>query len=445
MSTKTKENVEELARRAAARKVEPEPSENPTELPFTFTVPELRLGQPAMQPEAPGIPPLKSQERLNVESELHGMDHPPVVPRGKMDILNGLLRGASYGAMDPAKVMSLQQNQQQLDQQAQQEKRRQLVEQLQQMRAGEQQNTQNALLKSQNERANAAEQRSVAQFDENMKQERLTTAGMEQKANQPQFHPIPAGAKGMLIHPDGKVEYVDNPKEAPPQIPGRDIPYPPDVEAQRKRLQPQGAGINTGKGYADLDSTDKARVDAVRDKVASGEYTISQGLSALGGVRGNLGGALTESLESTRVLPTQVRTANSDIERARNLLVPVRRLVDEINKTADLEQKAKKSVQLEQYVQAIGTQFARARGERGVVTDQDVNRVLGLIPGWKSANFAPGYAEENLKLVEEAFNRDQQTLLGKYFSTFEKGGGSPTSLDDALDKEFGPPPGRKKP
>jgi len=187
-------------------------------------------------------------------------------------------------------------------------------------------------------------------------------------------------------------------------------------------VKPTAQSTREGMGYADLNPKDKERVDAVAAKVAAGEYTISNGLAALGGVRGGLGGALTESLSDDLVLPTAIRTANTDIERAKNLLVPVHKLVDEINSTKDISQKVVLSARLDQYVQAIGTQFARAKGERGVVTDKDVSRVLGLIPGWKSANFAPQYAKDNLALVEEAFTRDQSALLGKYFTKFQQGG-----------------------
>jgi hypothetical protein len=194
------------------------------------------------------------------------------------------------------------------------------------------------------------------------------------------------------------------------------------VEKERLTAPYKAQTNREGMSYSDLNPKDKARVDAVAAKVAAGEYTIANGLSALGGVRGGLGGALTESLSDDLVVPTAVRTANSDIERAKNLMVPVHQLVDEINKTKDLQQKIILSARLENYVSAIGTQFARAKGERGVVTDRDVSRVLGLIPGWKSANFAPQYAADNLKLVEDAFNRDQSALLGKYFTKFQQGG-----------------------
>lgn len=166
-------------------------------------------------------------------------------------------------------------------------------------------------------------------------------------------------------------------------------------------------------------------VDQVAQKVASGEYTAQVGLSMLGGVRGGLGPALTAALVDKRVFPASVRTEATNIERGKSLLVPIRQLVEQINATPDLTKKAFLSAQLENYTKGIGTQFARAKGERGVVTNDDVNRVLGLIPGWKSANFVPQFAEENLRLIEETFDRDYIALTEKYFNTYSVGGGQP--------------------
>lgn len=168
-------------------------------------------------------------------------------------------------------------------------------------------------------------------------------------------------------------------------------------------------------GYAGLDETRKTAVDSAADRVASGELSPSSALAMLGGVRSGMGQPLLEAIGTRRILPPKVREESTAIERAKALMIPVRQLVAEINATSDIQQKAVKSLQLENYVSSIGTQFARAKGERGVVTDQDVSRVLGLIPGWKSANFAPGFAEQNLKIIEDTFKRDQDQLLNKYF------------------------------
>jgi hypothetical protein len=195
----------------------------------------------------------------------------------------------------------------------------------------------------------------------------------------------------------------------------------------RRIGDPHETGVGQGAGYNELDPKDQAKVDAVAEKVGSGQITFSNGLSALGGVRGGMGGAMTQALDKTLVLPPAVRAQNTDIERARNLLVPVHNLVDQIGKASTLEEKIQLSARLEQYVQAIGTQFARARGERGVVTDRDVTRVVGLIPGWKAANFAPEYGRENLKLIEDAFSRDQEALLGNYFTKYTAPGAGNTS------------------
>jgi hypothetical protein len=192
--------------------------------------------------------------------------------------------------------------------------------------------------------------------------------------------------------------------------------------------------------FAQLQPDARANVESVANKVASGELTPSQGLSYLGGVRSGMGIALAQALDTRRILPPAVRTANSDIERAKGLLVPVKQMIDDINKTPDLQQKAIKSVQLERYISGIGTQFARARGERGVVTDQDVNRVLGLIPGWKAANFAPQYAQQNLDLIDQAFSRDQDALLNHYFTSFGTDG-QPTAPGGAAPGATAPPAG----
>lgn len=292
-------------------------------------------------------------------------------------------------------------------------------------------------------RAQQEAEKRMAALDEFQNQQRITTDENIRQAKATTQPPAPMirEVRGglMQIGPTG-AQFI--PGAEPPPAQASDLPaiakeyqfavtqgYKGTFEQYQNedanRKKPSNTfNIRDSVSYEDLDAKAKARVNSVRDKVAAGEYTISQGLSALGGVRGGLGGALTEALEDVRVLPTAVRQANSDIERAKNVMAPIRQLVEEINKAKSLEEKIVKSARLETYVQAIGTQFARARGERGVVTDKDVSRVLGLVPGWKSANFAPGFADENLKLIDETFTRDQSALLSKYFTTVDKQGGT---------------------
>lgn len=113
------------------------------------------------------------------------------------------------------------------------------------------------------------------------------------------------------------------------------------------------------------------------------------------------------------IVPKDIRQRITDLEGARNLFGPIKELVAKIKKGENVIQN---SLLLEGYTQSIGTVLARQVGqERGVATDKDVSRAVGLVPGWKAANFAPGYAEQEMALLEDVVSRQDKTLRESYF------------------------------
>lgn len=138
------------------------------------------------------------------------------------------------------------------------------------------------------------------------------------------------------------------------------------------------------------------------------------------------------------MVPRQVWERINNLESAKTLLDPVKSLVQQIEQAPDYNRKVELSLQLENYMQTVGTAIARNIGqERGVVTDADRVVAIGLVPGWKSANFAPGFAQEKLKLLDGIVNRQLQVLKEDYFKPIDQvgqgaGGGQANEIRVAM-------------
>ncbi len=184
----------------------------------------------------------------------------------------------------------------------------------------------------------------------------------------------------------------------------------------------------------DLPTDEQEIIRNLAQRVTEGEMTTSDARGLLGGVHGGRGKAFTQALIDTgsRVAPAVVRTGLQDLKRTQNLLIEIRELVDEIASSTSPEERLKKAVILENYTKSVGTMLARGFGERGVVTDADRNAAIGLVPGWKSTNFAPQFAQDKLAILDKMIERNSEALVKGYFERIPTGGKPPAATPSAL-------------
>lgn len=174
------------------------------------------------------------------------------------------------------------------------------------------------------------------------------------------------------------------------------------------------------------DPNSMENIQAVRDaaqKVVTGEMTITEARGLLGGVKGGLGPMLLKEISATgnRIVPPSVRKDLTAIETVENVVNQMEEIVEEIKAAPTMEEKIKKSALLEGFGRSTGTLLARGFGEKGVVTDQDVERATSLAVGWKSANFAPEFADEKIRLLKSLIESNKGSVSSGYFQTLGDG------------------------
>jgi hypothetical protein len=126
-------------------------------------------------------------------------------------------------------------------------------------------------------------------------------------------------------------------------------------------------------------------------------------------------------------VPPKIREAINGVDRAMELIGPAEDLMEKIIKGED---PVTNSVLLENYVGSISTLLSRSLGERGVATEGDVNRAKGLVPGWKSANFAPEFGRRELGLLKGLLQSQKSALSKNYFKPISQSGAeTPTGGD----------------
>lgn len=195
---------------------------------------------------------------------------------------------------------------------------------------------------------------------------------------------------------------------------------------RREEAAVRAAQARASYGLSPSDPTSQAAVKSAADRVASGEITIGEARSLLGGVRGGLGKALLAALEEKRVIPPAVRKDLSAVQITRNIVDQMEELVEDVVNAKTPEDRAEATLLLEQYGNATGTLMSRGFGERGVVTDVDVKRATGLVPGWKAANFNPDYARQEIALLKKVLDRNEQGIAAGYFQVQNRNTGEVT-------------------
>lgn len=166
-------------------------------------------------------------------------------------------------------------------------------------------------------------------------------------------------------------------------------------------------------------------VQDVADRYAAGELTMEQARGMLGGVRGMQSGAGQDFLKfvgDRRGMTPNLRKDLSGVTTTRNIIDQMETLVESIINAKTPEERVENTILLQQFGQTTGTLLSRGFGERGVVTDKDVSRATGLVPGWKAANFNPDYARRELALLRDVLDRNEKGILGASVQQYDRGG-----------------------
>lgn len=191
-----------------------------------------------------------------------------------------------------------------------------------------------------------------------------------------------------------------------------------------------------GKGGMDInDPVTKAAVDNAADRVAAGEISVGDARGLLGGVKGGLGTHLLTALGERRALPTKVRVELGTLNQSRAAVRQVEDLVRDVQSSKGVKEKVENSLLLEQYINANATNLAKGYGgEVGRVTDQDAIRVKGIFPGWKAANFAPGYVEKELGVIRSGLDKREKAITTGYFQEVDKAGNRSKAPEEEADE-----------
>lgn len=204
--------------------------------------------------------------------------------------------------------------------------------------------------------------------------------------------------------------------------------FNPDLSNPARYTDLQGNDISAKvKGKYFPPSASVQLLNAGMDSVDSWVAKAGRGeIRSLAEIPGYMRNEVIKRMEekNVRFEPAPIRDRRVSIQQAKNLLDPIKKLVKQINDAPTIAEKLELSYALETQAASTGTLLSRSLGERGVATEGDVQRALGLVPGWKAANFAPDFAQEQIARLEGVINA-QDTALETYFKEGSTNGPTP--------------------
>lgn len=386
----------------------------------------LQSGLPPVDQPNMAPPPMNQQPYLQAEA-LEQQAAPPEPRGGWAGIGEAILRGLA-GSTHPGGYHAYQAQQQAAERQRQQD----LLSRAQRLR---QEGMARDQMNVETDRFNAQQSMQQQRFGLDQQQHQLNMdqfARAKEVQNRPQFKEFGTAAGGTRY---GQIDPATAQFTQQGEIPGA-TRTATNINQARDLLMPDGkivsgywnedvrkwVGVDSGQvleGARDyhqpaasiqMGNTQRESVPEWVNLITSGQADLTDAPYA---IRSDIVRAASQS--GNAIVPKQIRDRLTDLQSARNLLGPVKDLVAKIKRSENVVQN---SLLLENYTRSVGTALARQVGqERGVATDQDVARAIGLVPGWKSTNFAPGYADEAMSLLEDVINRQDRALREGYFQT----------------------------
>jgi hypothetical protein len=212
----------------------------------------------------------------------------------------------------------------------------------------------------------------------------------------------------------------DSPAGPQPGPTNMEIGLITDKRKEEARIRAAAAGRQASFGP----HAPASMIEDLANRYTAGELTFEQARGALGGVKGMQvnGPAFMSAIGERRGFSPQIRKDLGGIQTTRNIVDQMEGLMGDIINAKDPTERAKATMLLEQFGQTTGTLLSRGFGERGVVTDRDVARATGLVPGWKAANFAPEYAAREIALLREVLDRNEKGLVEANVSVRDRQG-----------------------
>ena len=104
-----------------------------------------------------------------------------------------------------------------------------------------------------------------------------------------------------------------------------------------------------------------------------------------------------------------------EITTSRSLVGGLRDTINKIQEASDPKKRTELTMLLKGQADAVTARMARANGEKGVLTDQDISRATGLVPGWSSANFNKQFADQQLDLINSNFDAVERSIRQTYY------------------------------
>ena len=161
---------------------------------------------------------------------------------------------------------------------------------------------------------------------------------------------------------------------------------------------------------AELPGEQQQRISSIADRVLSGQYDEAQAIRMLGSPKANLAPALEDAIRAKKgiVLQPNDWKRMDGITTARNIVSQIEDMGEKIIKG---ENKLFWTNMLRTKLDTFAVPLARASGEVGTMTDQDVDRAKNLLSGWKTANFAPGWFRNEIKWVYQKLDAERISIL----------------------------------
>jgi hypothetical protein len=170
-------------------------------------------------------------------------------------------------------------------------------------------------------------------------------------------------------------------------------------------------------------------IQGLVQRVITGQMTIQQAKGQVVGSKQKQALAAELVKSPSLLLPPRVRDAITSLGTASNLVDMLERMANDVVAAPDTKEKIARSILLEGFIDGIASILSRGIfQEKGVLREEDIQRAKSLLPGWKAANFAPGFISREIAVLRAIIDNGQNTLLQEGFKKFPSGG-QPATTD----------------
>lgn len=123
--------------------------------------------------------------------------------------------------------------------------------------------------------------------------------------------------------------------------------------------------------------------------------------------------------------PPAIRAKLVDIRVTQGLIDRLEAQVRNVADAPTMEERTKRSVLLENTIDAVSAMMARGLGEKGALSEGDVKRPKALMPGWIKTNYDPEFALSEVAELRALMGKAKSSLAG-YHERIQREGTTPT-------------------